>query len=1003
MDASGNGLRFAVLGPVRAWRGERELDLGSPQQRTVLVALLLRGGRPATLGELIDDVWGEQPPAAAVSVLRTYVSRLRKVLEPGRSPAAASRVLVSVGDGYLARVPGSALDLTVLRQRIVRARALRTAGEFDAAAGLLHAVLDGWPEAALVGLPGPLAEAERVRLNEERLAVLESRIENDLDLGRHGEVIAELMSLTRQHPLKEQLCRLLMLALYRSGRQAEALEAFRATRRILVDQLGIEPGAALRELRDRMLVADAALELVPPPQQAPPSPSGRPPAPAGQRITRPAQLPADLPTFAGRSAELDRVRALLPDDGQAPQTVVIGAIGGMGGIGKTTLAVHWAHEIADRFPDGQLCINLRGFDPTGATVTPEEAIRAFLDALGVPPAGIPAGLDAQAALYRSLLAPRRVLILLDNARDAGQVRPLLPGSPGSLVIVTSRNRLTGLVAGEGAFPLTLDQLTAGEAHDLLARRLGAGRLAAEPEAAGEIITRCARHPLALAIVAAHAAGHPGFPLASIAEEVRASHGSLDAFTGGDDIATDVRAVFSWSYQALSVPAARLFRLLGLPAGPDVSLPAVAALAGLEIRETRTLLAELTGAHLVIERLPGRYTLHDLLRVYAAERLHAEDPPPERERAVERLLSWYLHSAEATYPLLTPSRHRIPLEPLPAGCRPLEFTTREEALEWCERERVNLVGAVHQAAGSGQPGIAWRLPAVLWGFFYLRSHMHDWLDTAGAGLAAARAAHDRAGEAQGLADTAAALRSAGRIEESIEVQYQVIAVCRELGDVRGRATAVGNLGDAYLQIGRFDKAVEYIRRGLAIDRALGSEWGVGIALTNLGDVYQRLGRFEEAVLYLEEALIVLRRNSHRWAEGLAYDSLGTVHHGLRHYDDAIAHFHRALDTHRAVANRWGEGHSLSNLGDVLLDAGRPEDARADWRRALEIFMEIGHPDAEKVRGKLGRPPEDGPGGDGPGLDGPGGDGPGQAGSGGDGLGEDGLPRPPADGPPPRRPT
>lgn len=313
-----------------------------------------------------------------------------------------------------------------------------------------------------------------------------------------------------------------------------------------------------------------------------------------------------------------------------------------------------------------------------------------------------------------MLAQRRMLVLLDNARDTDQARPLLPGSPGSLVIVTSRSRLTGLVAGEGAHPLTLDQLTPAEAHALLARRLGAARPAAEPRAADEIITRCARLPLALAIVAAHAVAHPGFPLSAIAGELRDSHGSLDAFASGDDITTDVRAVFSWSYKAVSAPAARMFHLLGLHSGPDISAPAAAALAGLPVRETRGLLIELTRAHLLTEHFPGRYTLHDLLRVYAAERVRAEETAAERERAVERLLAWYLHTADAAYPHITPQRRRIPLEPLPARCRPLEFTTHDQALDWCETERANLVTAVHQAAGSGRPGVAWRLPAVLWG-------------------------------------------------------------------------------------------------------------------------------------------------------------------------------------------------------------------------------------------------------------------------------------------------
>ncbi|MFE6525779.1 BTAD domain-containing putative transcriptional regulator [Streptomyces sp. NPDC057794] len=998
-----NTFRFALLGPVRAWRGERELDLGSPQQRVVLAALLLRRGRPLPLGELIDAVWGQEPPAAAVSVLRTYVSRLRKVLEPDRGPAQRPRVLVSVGDGYLLNVPDDGLDLAVFQRRVAQAKRARAAGDVSGAADLLRAALDGWRGTALSGLPGPLPETVCSWLDEEWLTALEARLDADLALGRHHEVIAELLSLTAAHPLREELCRLLMLALYRSGRQAEALAAYRGARAALVAELGVEPGASLRELHDRILAADPALmpHRAQDPAPAAPTrsrpgtpdaPPGTAPEPDGQgdatagdgtapdataphsadrpgpadpyeprfQPARPAQLPADLPTFAGRASELDRVGELLPRDGSPPSTVVISAIGGMGGIGKSTLAVHWAHRIADRFPGGQLYVNLRGFDPTGSTVTPDEAVRSFLDALGVPPMRIPAGLDAQVALYRSLLARRRVLVLLDNARDAEQVRPLLPGSPGCLVIITSRNRLAGLVAGEGAHPLTLDQLTRAEAHDLLALRLGTERLAAEPQAAEEIITRCGRLPLALAIVAAHARAHPGFPLSAIADEVNDSHGSLDAFAGGDDITTDVRAVFSWSYKAVSAPAARLFRLLGLHAGPDISAPAAAALAGLAPREARAPLAELTRAHLLIEHFPGRYTLHDLLRVYAAERVQAEETPQERDLALGRLLTWYLHTADAAYPHITPHRRRIPLEPRPRHCRPLEFTTHERALDWCETERSNLIVAVHQAARSGQTGIAWRLPAVLWGFFYLRSHVHDWLDAAGTGLAAAREAGDREGEAQGLVDKAAALRNAGRFDEAVAHLQQALVLSRELGDRAARASVIANLGDAYLHAGRLREAVEYARRGLVLDRIAGNVWGEGIALSNLGDAYQRMGRYDEALDCLRRALVVLRAGGNRWVEGVTLDILGTIHHRLGRYGESVDHYHRAIATHRDIGNRWGEGHTLGHLGDVHLEGGETEAARASWRHALAIFAEFGHPDAERVRERLDRLP-DGPAG------------------------------------------
>ncbi|MEU6536820.1 BTAD domain-containing putative transcriptional regulator [Streptomyces sp. NPDC047000] len=1016
-------VRFSVLGPVRAWHADRELGLGPPQQRAVLAVLLLRRGHPATVAELIDAVWGVEPPPAAVSVLRTYVSRLRKVLEPGRGPADPPRTIVSVQDGYRARVPEESLDLALFERRVADAARTSAAGNESAAAELLRDALGEWRGVALAGLPGPLAEAQRSRLAEERLNALETLLDLDVRLGRHARVIPELMSLTGEHPLREELCRLLMLALHRSGRQAEALALYRRTRVTLVTELGIEPGAALRDLHARILANTTPSAPAPPPDHRPrrrpePDPSPVPPVPPVPDSAQPdrraphpadepartptttapshpadrptltahpaprpdsrtpdlpqpdnppgrhptgrsgylpplAQLPSDLPTFSGRHAELERAQALLPLDGSAASTLMISAIGGMAGVGKTALAVHLAHQVADRFPDGQLYVNLRGFHPTGSVMSPEEAVRVLLDSLGVPPQRLPDGLEAQTALYRSVLTERRVLILLDNARDSEQVRPLLPGSPGCLVIVTSRNQLTGLVAGEGAHPLTLDQLTRAEAYEFLARRLGAGRLAGEPEAVAEIIARCALLPLALAVVAARAATHPDFPLGALAEELRDSDDNLDAFVG-DDASIDVRTVFSSSYEALSAPAARLFRLLGLHSGPDLSATAAAALAGLAPRETRGLLVELSRARLLTEHFPGRYTLHDLLRVYAAERAHAEETPQDRKGAVERLLSWYLHTTDAAYPYITPNRYRIALEPLPDACpAPLEFGTRDQALDWCETERPHLVGAVRQAAACGLPGIAWRLSAVLWGFFYLRSHRADWLDITRTGLSAARAAHDRRGEAQALADTAASLRCAGLYDEAIEHFHQALAVSRELGEPGSRVRAVANLGDAYLHTGQLGKAVEYSRRGLALARAVGNTWSEGIILSNLGDAYQRLGRFDEAAGCLEQALDVLRATGHRWVEGVALDVLGTVHHRRGDRARAVECYGQALATHRDIGNRWGEGHTLGHLGDVQLAAGEPEAAAGSWRQALAIYAESGHPDAAKIEERLAR--------------------------------------------------
>ncbi|MFG3254881.1 BTAD domain-containing putative transcriptional regulator [Streptomyces sp. NPDC048172] len=977
-DRAAAQLRFAVLGRVRAWRDTTELELGSPQQRMVLAALLLRRGRPVTVSELVDAVWGEEPPNAAVSVLRTYVSRLRKALKSGSRAADSPQVLVSVTDGYLIHIPEDGLDLDVFEQRVAEAQKLRAEGALPAAARLLRSALEAWEGAPLAGLPGPLAEAERSRLAEERLLALETRLDIDVELGRLGEAVPTLVALSGEHPLRERLVRLLMLALYRSGRQSEALAAYRRTRGTLVEELGVEPNASLRDLHGRILAADPSLTApssapaqaaspasasipveapapgpapVPGPEQEarPQEPSAQEDAEAASRTATPAQLPADLPHFSGREDELGQALHLAADNPSGPPTTVIS---GMAGIGKTALAVHWAHRIAHRYPDGQLYINLRGFDPTGAVIASAEAVRIFLNALGLPPQSVPDSLEAQAALYRSLLADRRMLIVLDNARDAEQVRPLLPGSPGCLVIVTSRSQLTGLIANEGARPMMLSPLASAEAHDFLARRIGAAALRAEPGAAEEIVERCGRLPLALAVVAARAATNPTFALDTVARELRESRGNLDALTGGDPT-TDVRTVFSWSYQALSAPAARLFRLLGLPSGPDISAHAAAALAGLPLRETRRLLAEITRVSLLTERVPGRYTLHDLLRVYAAERAAAQGPPEERRQALEQLMYWYLHTADSVYAHLAPRHRPLPLKPLPPGCEPMTFASRDEALRWCETERPNLVATVDLAARTRRPDLAWQLTISLWGFAFLSGNMHDWLNTARTRLEGARGANDRRGEAWSLTEVAAASTAMGRLDEAVEHYRAAMLLYQRLGDTYGSSQAVSGLGVAYLHSGQLDEAFDFLNRSLALSRANGDDWAEGIALAHLGDACLRLGRYDEAVDYLRKGLRLLRTTGNCWFEGATLASLGTALHRQRRLGEAVESYHEALDVLRDVGNPGGEGDTLGHLGDVLLDAGRPEEARDRWQQALALFEESGRPGAEGIRARLRR--------------------------------------------------
>jgi DNA-binding SARP family transcriptional activator len=733
-------LRFGVLGPLRVWRGDIALDLGPVQQRVVLAVLALQAGRPVGRQQMINAIWGEATPRNAVNLVQRHVSGLRRVLEPERPGRAPSGLLTWTEAGYLLTAPKGALDLDVFESELSRARAARAAGQLREAADALHSALGIWRGPVCDGLSSPFLDAQADRLGESRISVLEERIELDLAIGVHADLIAELRDLVAEYPLRERLHGQLMLALYRVGRQADALTAFRDARRYLDDELGVEPGAALQQLHQQILAADPGL--------AAPAVVGEIAETipiTGTRRPLPAQLPHRIPDFTGREAELDRLDALLVrDHGGIGTGVVIATIAGTAGVGKTALAVHWAHRISERFPDGQLYVNLRGFDPTGSAMKPAEAIRGFLDAFGVTPQQLPTSLEAQAALYRSLLAGRRVLILLDNAADEDQIRPLLPGSPGCLVIVTSRNELPGLIVTEGAQPVLVDLMSVPEARALLSRRIGQNRLAAEAHAVDSIIALCARLPLALMLVAARAATHPGFSLSALAAELSEVGGSLDAFDS-EDRATNVRAVFSWSYQRLSVSGQRLFRLLGLHFGPDISLAAVASLAGMPKAQPRHTLAELTRAHLVSERIPGRFAFHDLLRAYATEVAYTYDPEDYRYAARCRVLDHYLHSAYRADEVLHRHRDR-PFTPAAAspGVTPECAADQKQALDWFESEHAVLLAALRDAAGFDTH--IWQLASALVSYFKHQGHWRDWRDSQTMALDASRRLSDKRAQA-----------------------------------------------------------------------------------------------------------------------------------------------------------------------------------------------------------------------------------------------------------------
>jgi tetratricopeptide (TPR) repeat protein/transcriptional regulator with XRE-family HTH domain len=708
------------------------------------------------------------------------------------------------------------------------------------------------------------------------------------------------------------------------------------------------PSGYLERLRGAALAERASLEhsetaAVDP---APPA-TPRQPCAGAPRM----QLPAVVAAFTGRTDHLKQLDMLLDRVScGAPGTAVIAVISGTAGVGKTTLAVHWAHQAAERFPDGQLYVNLRSFDPNDTAVSPAEALRGFLGTLGVPPEGVPATPDGAASLYRSLLANRQVLIVLDNARDADQVRPLLPGAPGCLILVTSRNQLSGLVVVDAAHSLVVDPLSRAEARSLLAARLGRPRVDAEPDAVDEIITRSAGLPLALAIVAARAATHPRFPLAALAGELCAAAGGLDGFRGTEP-AIDISAVLSWSYRTLRAEAARLFRQLGLHAGPDIAPPAAAGLAGAPLGSVRRLLAELADANLISEHVPGRYAFHDLLRAYAAEQAHAVDSEPERREAARRLLDHYLHTAYAANKVLVPHRDPIVVAAAASGAVPEHFADGERALAWFAAERPVLAAAVRLAEETGFDAHAWQLAWTVAQYLHRQGHWHDLATTQHIGLDAARRLADEAAQAHLHRHLGLAYIELCRFDDARAHFWEASDLFHRLGVVAGQAHAQFGINVAFDRQSRHEEALRHALRALDLYRAADHRVGQANALNGIGWLRANLGDHEEALRCCQQALALHQELDNPWGQAHTWDSLGFAHHQLGDYVQALACYRRSLDLFRTLGDRFYATVSLTHLGDTHHVAGDRDAARHAWQQALDYLDELGHLDAHAVHARL----------------------------------------------------
>ncbi|MEU7061044.1 BTAD domain-containing putative transcriptional regulator [Streptomyces sp. NPDC046197] len=956
-------LRFSVLGPVRAWRGDAPLSTGSPQQRALLAALLLREGRTATAGELIDALWGEEPPSQALAAVRTYASRLRKVLDPG--------VLASESGGYAVRgLSGGALDLAVAQELAALADKARSAGDLCQAREALGRALALWDGEPLAGVPGPYAETQRVRLAEWRLQLLESRLDMDLEQGCHAEAVSELTALTAAHPLRERLRELLMLALYRSGRQAEALAVYADTRRLLAEELGVDPRPGLRELQQRILQADPALA-------EPSSPVAEPPVAA----VRPAQLPATVPDFTGRAAFVAELSEVLASaDGRV---MAVSALAGIGGVGKTTLAVHVAHRARAAFPDGQLYVDLQGAGPRAAE--PETVLGSFLRALGTQDSAIPDSLEERAALYRSVLDGRRVLVLLDNARDAAQVRPLLPGTEGCAALVTSRVRMVDLA---GAHLVDLDVMSPDEALSLFTKIVGEERVASEREAALDVVAACGFLPLAIRIAASRLAARRTWTVSVLAAKLADERRRLDELQAGD---LAVKATFELGYGQLEPPQARAFRLLGLADGPDLSLPASAAVLDLPPEETEDLLESLVDTSLLESAAPGRYRFHDLVRLYAracAER--DEHPPSERDAALSRLLDFYLATAAGVYAIERPGDRLV--DHLAATEYPgLTFRDRGAARDWLYTEAMPLLACVRQSTA---PDLLRRAVDLLWSAIDLTEsglNSREYEATGAALREAARSATDRRAQARALVTLANGRHLSGRFELANEDATEAIRLADQAGDHLPGCWASNMLGIIALYQSRFEDGERHLTRAIDSFRSCGDRPGEASALCNLSrihlatgrtasavslaqqgtDMYDgmrhalkgangryalglaltRCGQYDQAAERLTEALAVFRDSRQRLWEGMSLFRLAELDLAAGRPAEAARRAESALTVLRGIGGEWRWANVLLALGCALNDIGQSGRAQVCWQEALAIFDGLGAAEAEEVRALL----------------------------------------------------
>ncbi|TWP54011.1 transcriptional regulator, SARP family protein [Lentzea tibetensis] len=919
---------LGLLGEVTAHIDGRAVELGPPRQRCVLAALTVDAGRVVPVEQLMQRVWGADTPRRGRETLHSHISRLRHALVVADGVAI---VLRSGGYALVVDQAERAVDLHRFRDLCARARG---ADDAHAVALLTEAVAlpRGEP---LTGLSGQWAEAERDRLRQELLSARHDLVDARLRVGDGEELVVELAARTAQHPLDERVAGQYLLALHRAGRSADALEHYQRLRERLVEELGTDPSDPLQQLHQRILAADSSLS-----------------APSGGGKVEPAvvprQLPAAPPHFVGRDTDLAALTATLAEAEQG-RTVVISAIGGAGGIGKTWLAVHWANRHRDRFPDGQLFVDLRGFSPDGAPMAPIVAVRGFLDALGADPGRIPVDPQAQAGLLRSLLAQKRMLIVLDNAADAEQVAPLLPGGDSCTVVVTSRRTLTGLITRNGAHHLALDTLSGDEARAFLTRRLGAARVAAEPKAVEELIGLCGGFPLALGIIASRAHTHPHVPLAEFGADLRnLGLGALE----DDDPTANLPTVLSWSYRTLTTQQQIMFGLLGIAPGPDITLPAAASLTSLPADQAAKVLRDLEEASLLSRDTHGRFAMHDLIRHYATNTAHKQLSHDVRDAALRRVVDFYLHTAHTADRLLHPHRDPIRLDPPAPRADPHLLPDDSAALAWMDIHHPHLLAAQHIAAAHHRHQAVWHLAWVLTTFHRRRGHRHD-------ALAVWQAAADAADHLSDPTTRISIQRFIGLAHAELEQHgqaighlHQALALAKHHHEPAEQAHTHQILAWVWELRGDGRESLKHARHALGHYRALDQPVWEADALNGVGWAAARLGDYDTARDHCQAALTLHQHHHDPDGEAATLDSLGFIEHHAGHPYQAIHHYQQSLTLLRTLGNTVRAADTLDNLGHPHAACGQHRQARLVWQEALELYrdQERGE-DADRVQRQL----------------------------------------------------